>query len=101
MVNDMSTFYFGRLKRQPMGFPAGFSRVVIRLAQGRGAKPNANTRKPNPHKCLVVPSLSPRLRPVCPRNIGANAATTRAGLAPFVDAYRFTPIHASERPQGK
>jgi len=59
------------------GFPAARSRVVIRLAKGTKAKPNANTRTLRPDKCLVVPSLSPRLRPNCPRNIGANAATTR------------------------
>jgi hypothetical protein len=52
----------------------------MRLAQGRKAKPNANTRKPSPDKCLVVPSLSPGLRPHCPRNTGANAVTTREGL---------------------
>jgi len=33
-----------------------------------------------PDKCLVVSSLSPALRPRCPRNTGANAATTREGL---------------------
>jgi hypothetical protein len=44
------------------------------------AKPNANTRSLRPDKCLVVPSLSPGLRPGCPRNTGANAVTTRNGL---------------------
>ena len=63
-------------------FPAARSRVVIRLAQGRKAKPNANTRTLRPDKCLVVPSLPPGLRPCCPRNTGDNAATTRAGFQP-------------------
>jgi hypothetical protein len=44
------------------------------------AKPNANTRTLRPDKCLVVSALSPGLRPDGPRNTGANAATTRAGL---------------------
>ena len=61
-------------------FPAARSRVVIRLAKGRKAKPNANTRTLRPDKCLVVSALFPRLRPGCPRNIGNNAATTRDGL---------------------
>jgi len=75
----MSTYFFLGDKTEPGGpSPAGFSRVVIRLAKGRGAKPNANTRKLSPDKCLVVPSLSPRLRPGCPRNIGDNAVTTRS-----------------------
>jgi hypothetical protein len=41
------------------------------------AKLDANTRTLRPDKCLVVSSLSPGLRPDCPRNTGANAATTR------------------------
>jgi hypothetical protein len=45
------------------------------------AEPNANTRKPSPDKCLVVPSLAAGLRPGCPRNTAANAVTTREGLA--------------------
>jgi hypothetical protein len=56
--------------------PAARSRVVIRLAENTKAKPNANTRTLRPDKCLVVSSLSPELRPNCPRNTGANAATT-------------------------
>jgi hypothetical protein len=48
-----------------------------RLAQDTKAKPNANTRTLRPDKCLVVSSLSPELRPGCPRNTGANAVTTR------------------------
>jgi hypothetical protein len=60
-------------------FPAARSRVVIRLAENTKAKPNANTRTLRPDKCLVVSSLSPGLRPFCPRNTGANAATTREG----------------------
>jgi uncharacterized delta-60 repeat protein len=63
-------------------FPAERSRVVIRLAENRRAKPNANTRTLPPDKSLVVPSLSPGLRPVCPRNTVANAVTTREGLRP-------------------
>ena len=47
------------------------------------AKPNANTRTLRPDKCLVVSSLSPRLRPSCPRNIGDNAATTRERMRLF------------------
>jgi len=75
------------------GFPAARSRVVIRLAKGTKAKPNANTRTLRPDKCLVVSSLFPRLRPGCPRNIGANAATTRAGLAPV---RQFSPTETLE-----
>src|ERR1039457_5425618 len=52
------------------GFPAARSRVVIRLAQGREAKPNANTRTLRPDKCLVVKSLDSSLRPVCPSQHG-------------------------------
>ncbi len=55
------------------------------------AKPNANTRTLRPDKCLVVSSLSPRLRPGYPRNIGANAATTRGWLCAILSAH----------PQGK
>jgi len=51
-------------------FPAARSRVVIRLAQGRKAKPNANTRTLRPDKCLVVKSLDSSLRPVCPSQHG-------------------------------
>jgi len=58
-------------------FPAACSRVVIRLAQGMKAKPNANTRTLRPDKCLVVPSLSQGLRPGFPRNTCHNAVTTR------------------------
>jgi len=58
-------------------FPAARSRVVIRLAKGRKAKPNANTRTLRPDKCLVVKSLDSRLRPVCPRNMESTAITTR------------------------
>jgi hypothetical protein len=74
-------------KNRQTAFPAARSRVVIRLAQGRKAKPNANTRTLRPDKCLVVSSLSPGLRPGCPRNTGDNAVTTRAGLAPFRHFY--------------
>jgi hypothetical protein len=63
--------------------PAAGSRVVIQLAQNTNAKPNANTRTLRPDKCLVASSMSPALRPVCPRNTGANAATTRNGLTPL------------------
>ena len=49
------------------------------LKAGR-AKPNANKRTLRPDKCLVVPSLSPALRPGCSRDTGANAVTTSAGL---------------------
>jgi len=61
--------------------PAARSRVGIRLAAKMKAKPNANTRTLRPDKCLVVPSLSPALRPGFPRNPGANAATTRKSYA--------------------
>jgi hypothetical protein len=61
----------------PEEFPPTRSRVVIRLAQDTKAKPNANTRTLRPDKCLVVSSLTPALRPGCPRNTGANAVTTR------------------------
>ncbi len=53
-------------------FPAARSRVVIRLAQGRKAKPNANTRTLRPDKCLVVKSLDSSLRPVCPSQHGVH-----------------------------
>ena len=52
------------------GFPAARSRVVIRLAQGRKAKPNANTRTLRPDKCQVVKSLDSSLRPVSPSQHG-------------------------------
>ena len=48
-------------------------RFLLRQAYGGTGRPD---------KCLVVSSLSPRLRPGCPRNTVDNAATTRAGLAP-------------------
>jgi hypothetical protein len=51
-------------------FPAARSRVVIRLAKGTKAKPNANTRTLRPDKCLVVKSLDSSLRPVCPSQHG-------------------------------
>jgi len=51
-------------------FPAARSRVVIRLANGMKAKPNANTRTLRPDKCLVVKSLDSSLRPVCPSQHG-------------------------------
>jgi hypothetical protein len=51
-------------------FPAARSRVVIRLAQGMKAKPNANTRTLRPDKCLVVKSLDSSLRPVRPSQHG-------------------------------
>jgi hypothetical protein len=70
-------------------FPAEFSRVVIRLAKDTRAKPNANTRKFSPDKCLVVPSLSTGLRPGCPRNTAANAVTTRKGFASSVASVLF------------
>src|ERR1039458_10793023 len=59
------------------GFPAERSRVVIRLAQGRRAKPNANTRTLRPDKCLVVKSLDSSLRPIALRNMESTAITTR------------------------
>src|ERR1035441_5913061 len=58
-------------------FPAERSRVVIRLAQGRKAKPNANTRTLRPDKCLVVKSLDSSLRPIALRNMESTAITTR------------------------
>jgi hypothetical protein len=70
-------------------FPAARSRVVIRLAQGMKAKPNANTRTLRPDKCLVVSSFSPELRPASPRNTGENAVTTREGFAVLSD-FRFS-----------
>jgi hypothetical protein len=51
-------------------FPAARSRVGIRLAANRNAKPNANTRTLRPHKCLVVKSVDSSLRPVCPSQDG-------------------------------
>ena len=50
-------------------FPASF-RVVIRLAKGMKAKPNANARTLRPDKCLVVMSLDSSLRPVRPSQHG-------------------------------
>jgi hypothetical protein len=68
------------------GHPGWPSRASVadveEIAEGTGAKPNANTRKLSPDKCLVVPSLSTGLRPGCPRNTVANAVTTKAGLRP-------------------
>jgi hypothetical protein len=58
-------------------FPTPRSHLVIRLAQEIKAKPNANTRMLRPDKCLVVSSLTPKLRLGCPRNIEANVATTK------------------------
>jgi hypothetical protein len=47
------------------GFPAARSRVVIRLAQGGKAKPNANTRTLRPDKvpgrAVIVARIAPRL----------------------------------------
>jgi hypothetical protein len=57
-------------KNRQTAFPAARSRVVIRLAQGRKAKPNANTRTLRPDKCLVVKSLDSSLRPVRPTQHG-------------------------------
>ena len=59
------------------GFPAARSRVVIRLAKGTKAKPNANTRTLRPDKCLVVRSLYSSLRPAALRNMESTAITTR------------------------
>jgi hypothetical protein len=59
---------FAKSAKQPT--PAGFSRVVIRLAGTKKAKPNANTRKLSPDKCLVVKSLASSLRPVRPSQHG-------------------------------
>jgi hypothetical protein len=59
-------------------FPAARSRVGIRLAANRKAKPNANTRTLRPDKCLVVKPLDSSLRPVRPRNMESTAITTRA-----------------------
>jgi hypothetical protein len=59
------------------GFPAARSRVVIRLAQGRKAKPNANMRTLRPDKCLVVMAVDSSLRPVALRNMESTAITTR------------------------
>src|ERR1035437_10136659 len=69
------------LAAPPRNFPAARSRVVIRLAKSTKAKPDANTRTLRPHKCLVVSSLAPALRPGCPRSTGANAVPPRQGFA--------------------
>ncbi len=58
-------------------FPAARSRVVIRLAKGIKAKPDANTRTLRPDKCLVVKSLDSSLRPAALRNMESTAITTR------------------------
>jgi hypothetical protein len=71
----LSTAGFALWKNEPHNaFPAPRSRVGIRLAENRKAKPNANTRTlppspgsggtGRPDKCLVVKSLDSSLRPV-------------------------------------
>ena len=66
-----------------VSFPTGGKRLSKGLAENMKAKPNANTRTLRPDKCLVVSSLSPALRPGCPRNPVANAATTRKKASPY------------------
>ena len=82
-------------------FPAARSRAGIRLAEYAKAKPDANTRTLRPDKCLVVSSLAPALRPSCPRNTGANAATTKGGLDGLysaLDVQTSTPGHRATIP---
>ena len=60
------------ISRTPLRVPVSSSGL---LKSRRPSRMPIRTLRPD--MCLVVPSLSPGLRPAFPRNTGANAATTQ------------------------